>query len=182
MILVVDMNWEKGSLAYGEFVAPIVSAVEPLEECKVRHFSELSPKDLDASSKIVLSGTALKDFVTLQHLDKFSWVRTYPKPILGICAGIQTICKVFGESLTGCLQVGMTNITTIKPNPLFEGNFRAYALHSLSISPSSHSFTVLAKSPTCIEAVKHCKKDIYGVLFHPEVRNPQILRCFVELK
>ena len=66
MILVVDMNWAKGSLAYSEFVAPIVSAVEPLEECKVRHFSELSPKDLDDSSKVVLSGTALKDFVYIK--------------------------------------------------------------------------------------------------------------------
>jgi len=181
MILVVDMNWQKDSLAYGEFVAPILSVVEPLEEYQVRHFSELSPKDLDASSKMVLSGTTLKDFVTLKHLDKFSWVRTYPKPILGICAGIQTISKVFGESLTGCLQVGMTDITTVKPNPLFEGNFRAYALHSLSVAPS-HTFTVLAKSSTCVEALKHREKEIYGVLFHPEVRNPEILQRFVELK
>jgi anthranilate/para-aminobenzoate synthase component II len=181
MIMVVDMNWQKDSLGYSEFVAPIVSTVEPLEECRVRHFSEISRKDLDASSKVVLSGTTLKDFTTLKHLDKFSWVRTYRKPVLGICAGIQTICKVFGEPLTSCLQVGMTDIETEALNPLFEGRFRAYALHSLSVTPN-HTFAVLAKSSKCVEAVKHREREIYGVLFHPEVRNPQILWRFVELK
>ena len=38
MILVVDMNWKKDSLAYSEFVSPIVSVVEPLEQCEVKHF------------------------------------------------------------------------------------------------------------------------------------------------
>jgi len=181
VILVVDMNWQKDSLAYGEFVAPIVSVVKSFEECEVRHFSELSPQDLDASSKVVLSGTSLKDFTTLNHLEEFSWVRTYRKPVLGICAGVQTICKVFGETLTSCLQVGMIDIETVALNPLFEGKFRAYSLHSLSVAPN-HTFTVLGKSSECVEAVKHREKEIYGVLFHPEVRNPQILRRFVELK
>lgn len=180
MILVVDMNWQKDSLAYGEFVEPIVSAVEPIEKCRVRHFSELNPKDLDDSSKAVLSGTTLKDFASLNHLDKFNWVRTYRKPVLGICAGIQTICKVFGEPLNNCLQVGMIDIETVTSNPLFEGKFKAYALHSLSVVPL-HNFMVLAKSSTCVEALKHRKKDIYGVLFHPEVRNLQILQHFVEI-
>jgi GMP synthase (glutamine-hydrolysing) len=181
MILVVDMNWQKDSLAYGEFVVPIVSAVKSFEECQVRHFSELSPQDLEASSKVVLSGTSLKDFTTLNHLEKFNWLRTYRKPVLGICAGVQTICKVFGETLTSCLQVGMIDIETVTLNPLFEGKFRAYSLHSLSVAPS-RAFIVLGKSSECVEAVKHREKEIYGVLFHPEVRNPQILRRFVELK
>jgi anthranilate/para-aminobenzoate synthase component II len=181
MILVVDMNWKKDSLAYCEFVAPIVSVVEPLEECKVKHFLELDAQALNACRKVVLSGTTLKDFATLQQIDKFSWVKTFSKPVLGICAGIQTICQVFGELLTDCLQVGITDITTVKENPLFEGNFRAYALHSLAVAPSQ-TFTTLAESPTCIEAVKHKEKEIYGVLFHPEVRNPEILQRFLRLK
>jgi GMP synthase (glutamine-hydrolysing) len=181
MILVVDMNWRKDSLAYGEYVLPVVSTVEPFEECQVRHFSELSSKDLDASSKVILSGTALKDFATLNHVDKFRWVKTFSKPILGICAGIQTICKVFGEPLTSCLQIGMTDIETVAVNPLFENKFRVYALHSLSVIPS-YAFTVIAKSSECVEAVKHREKEIYGVLFHPEVRNSQILKRFVDLK
>jgi GMP synthase-like glutamine amidotransferase len=181
MILVVDMNWKKDSLAYGEFVAPIVSVVESLEGCRVKHFSEITAQDLALSSKVVLSGTTLKDFSTLKQLDKFSWVKTYSKPVLAICAGIQTMYQVFGEPLTGCLQVGMTDITTTTENPLFQGKFRAYALHSLSVVPNQ-TFIALAESPVCVEAVRHTRKEIYGVLFHPEVRNPEILQRFSELK
>jgi GMP synthase-like glutamine amidotransferase len=181
MILIVDMNWKQDSLAYNEFVAPIVAAVECLEECEVMHFSELSNVDFSRYSKVILSGTTLKDFTTLKHLDKFGWIKTLDKPILGICAGLETIAMVSGVSLKSCLQVGMIEITTTATNPLFEGDFKAYALHSLTVEPSD-TFIVLAKSDQCIEAVKQKDKPIYGVLFHPEVRNPQILSRFVQLK
>ncbi len=41
MILVVDMNWKRDSLAFNEFVSPIVSVVQPLEECEVKHFLDI---------------------------------------------------------------------------------------------------------------------------------------------
>ena len=90
MILVVDMNWKKDSLAFNEFVSPIVSAVQPLEECTVKHFLDVNPQELGGYGKIVLSGTALKDHATLKQVDKFSWVKAFDKPVLGICAGMQT--------------------------------------------------------------------------------------------
>jgi len=180
MILIVDMNWMRNSLAFNEFVLPIVSVVEPLEECMVKHFLEIDPAELCGYSKIVLSGTALKDHATLKQVDKFNWIKKYDKPILGICAGMQTISLVFGEPLTTCLQIGMTEITTLKENPLFQGTFKAYALHNYSVEPSQ-TFEALAESTKCIQAVKHKQKTIYGVLFHPEVRNQEILKLFVQI-
>ncbi len=180
MILVIDMNWKKDSLAYDEFVAPIVSAVEPLQECEVKHFSELSGDHFSSYSKIILSGTTLKDFATLDQTEKFSWVKAFNKPILGICAGIETIGKVFGVPLQSCLQIGMTEVVTVANNPLFNGTFKAYALHSLALEPSE-PFAALARSDRCVEAVKHKNKQIYGVLFHPEARNPEILQHFIQL-
>ncbi len=56
----------------------------------------------------------------------------------------------------------------------------AYALHSLSVKPSE-TFDVLAKSSKCIQAIKHKQKPTYGLLFHPEVRNSQILQHFITL-
>ena len=44
MILVVDMNWKKDSLGYYEFVLPIVSVAEDLDECVVKHYSKLQIK------------------------------------------------------------------------------------------------------------------------------------------
>ncbi len=179
MILIVDMNWKRDSLAFNEFVAPIVSVVQPLEECVVMHFLDVEQADLKIYSKIVLSGTALKDHATLKQVEKFNWIKKHDKPILGICAGMQTIALVFDVNLTDCLQVGMAEITTLKDNPLFKGNFSAYTLHNFSVEPTK-AFETLAKSTKCIQAIKHKQKNIYGVLFHPEVRNPEILKRFIQ--
>ncbi len=179
MILVVDMNWKRDSLAFNEFVSPIVSAVQPREKCEVKHFLEIGP-EISGYSKIVLSGTALKDHATLKQIEKFNWMKTCEKPILGICAGMQTISLAFDEPLKPCLQIGMTEITTLKDNQLFQGDFKAYALHNYSVA-TSQTFEVLAESAKCIQAIKHKQKDIYGVLFHPEVRNHEILKSFIQL-
>jgi len=180
MILIVDMNWKRNSLAFNEFVSPIVSVIQPLEEYKVKHFLDIEPSELNGYSKILLSGTALKDHATLKQVDKFGWVKMCDKPILGICAGMQTISLVFNESLVNCLQIGMTEIKTLEENPLIQGDFKAYTLHNYSVE-ATKTFEVLAKSAKCIQAIKHKQKNIYGVLFHPEVRNQDILKKFIQL-
>jgi GMP synthase (glutamine-hydrolysing) len=181
MILLVDMNWKRDSLAYNEFVASIASVIEPLEKCVVKHFLEVDPSEIGNYSHIVLSGNALKDHEAVKHVDRFNWIKESDKPILGVCAGMQTTSLVFDVPLTPCLQIGMTEIKTIKENPLFQGKFSAYALHNFSIQPSE-VFDVLAESSKCIQAIKHKHKKIYGVLFHPEVRNQEILRQFLTLE
>jgi GMP synthase-like glutamine amidotransferase len=179
MILIVDMNWKKDSLAFNEFVLPIVSVVRPLEEFMVKHFLDIELSELSCCSKILLSGTALKDHATLKLIDKFNWIKTCDKPILGICAGMQTISLLFDEPLVKCLQIGMIEISTLKENILFQGDFKAYVLHNYSVK-QSQTFKVLAESTKCIQAIKHKQKNIYGVLFHPEVRNQEILKAFIQ--
>ena len=180
MILVVDMNWKQDSLAYSEFVSPILSVIEHLDSCRVIHFSDIDSSKYNDYSKIILSGTTLKDFEAQKHVDKFQWIKNCDKPILGICAGMQIISLTYDVSLTRCLQVGMTEITTKQANPLFKGIFQAYTLHSFSTKPSK-TFDTLATSTKCIQAIKHKQKLIYGVLFHPEVRNQSILLEFAKL-
>ena len=178
MILVVDMNYKKASLGFFEFVLPIVSIAEELDEVAVKHYTEIKREDIDKSSSIILSGTALKDHTTLSQTEKFEWTRTCEKPLLGICAGMQTLGLVFGSSLKKCLGIGMTQITTLKPNFLFSSDFKAYSLHNFSVESSS-DFEVLAESEQCLQAVKHRQRDVYGVLFHPEVRNKEIIQRFI---
>jgi GMP synthase (glutamine-hydrolysing) len=178
MILIVDLNFKKDSLGFYEFVSPIVAIVEELDECVVRHYLEVTQEDLRKCSKIILSGTALKDNFTLNQPDKFEWIKDYGKPILGICAGMQTIGVVFGARLEKCFEIGMVQVTTLMSNPLFSSSFKVYALHNYSVQPSQE-FDMLADSATCAQAIKHKQKEIYGVLFHPEARNKEILHRFV---
>ena len=180
MILIVDMNWKKDSLGYYEFVLPIASIVKSLDAYTVKHYLEVTNKDLSQCDIVILSGTALKDTATLSQLEKFQWLKETGKPVLGICAGMETTGLVYGMRLTRCLEIGMTLVNVVKENPLFSGGLKAYSLHSVCVEPSA-DFEVLAESTKCVQVIKHKIKPIYGVLFHPEVRNPELIKRFIQL-
>ena len=178
MILVVDMNSIENPLGFYEFVLPIVSIAEELEKCTIKHYLEVNEKSLNSYDKIVLSGSALKNTVTLNQTGRFKWLRDCGKPVLGICAGMQTIGLFFGGRMEKCREIGMTDIATSKANLLFSSKFKAYSLHNYALVPSA-DFEVLAESANCVQAIKHKQKDVYGVLFHPEVRNKEVLQRFI---
>ncbi len=180
MILIVDMCMKKDSLSAAEFTLPIASMIRGKSDFLIRHYSKIDSKDIGRSEKIILSGTALKDNQFIKDIDMFSWIKTCKKPILGICAGMEAIALAFGSSLKQHKEIGMAEIRTKKKNPLFSGNFKAYELHSYAIEPSD-DFDILAESKGCIQAIKHKRKEIYGLMFHPEVRNRDIVDSFVEL-
>jgi GMP synthase (glutamine-hydrolysing) len=182
MILIVDMNYKKESLGYEEFVSPIVSIAGRKGKVKVKHFSDLRQESLPTFEKVILSGTALKDHATLRCVGKFDLLKTFKYPVLGICAGMQTMALAFGSRLQRHVEIGMREITTVKENPLFSSKFNAYTLHNYSVKPYP-DFEVLATASECnrIEAIKHKERDLYGVLFHPEVRNADIIERFLSL-
>ena len=65
MILVVDMNSKENPFGLYEFVQPIVAIAEELEKCRVKHYLDVDGKSLSGYDKIILSGSALKDTITL---------------------------------------------------------------------------------------------------------------------
>jgi GMP synthase-like glutamine amidotransferase len=178
MILVVDMNSEENSFGFSEFVLPILSIAEKLEKCTVKRYFEVSEKDLNGCDKVILSGSALKNTVTLSQIAQFKWLKDCGTPVLGICAGMQTISLVFGGRLVKCREIGMTEVVTLKETVLFSSSFKAYTLHNYAIVPSAE-FEVLAESAKCVQAIKHKRKELYGVLFHPEVRNKEVIQRFI---
>jgi GMP synthase-like glutamine amidotransferase len=179
MILVVDMNSKKNSFGFHEFVLPIVSIAEELEKCDVKHYLEVNGKSLNSYDKIILSGSALKNTVTLDQTARFTWLKDCGKPVLGICAGMQTAGLVFGGRMEKCREIGMTEIEASKENILFSSTFKVYALHNYALVPPAE-FEVLAESAKCVHAIKHRQKNIYGVLFHPEVRNTEVVQRFIQ--
>jgi GMP synthase-like glutamine amidotransferase len=178
MILVVDMNSEVNSFGFFEFVRPILLIAEKLEKCSVKRYFEVSEKDLKGCDKVILSGSALKNTATLSQIAQFKWLKDCGTPVLGICAGMQTISLVFGGRLVKCREIGMTEIVTLKKNLLFSSGFKAYTLHNYAIVPSAE-FEMMAESAKCVQAIKHKRKELYGVLFHPEVRNKEVIQRFI---
>ncbi len=178
MILIVDMNSKENPFGLQEFVLPVVSIAEKIEKCRVQHYLEVNATSLNVYDMIILSGSALKDTVTLGQPVCFEWLINCSKPVLGICAGMQTIGSVFGGRVKKCREIGMTKIATRKRNILFSSTFKVYALHNYVLLPPDE-FDVLAESTSCIHAIKHKRKNLYGVLFHPEVRNIEVVKRFI---
>ncbi len=173
MILIVDMTHK--DLGFYEFVLPICKIVGVLEVYEVKHYTEVEKIEHE---KVILSGTALKDNEYLKNMESFEWLKTCSVPVLGICAGMQVIGLVFNSLVISCKEIGMTEVKTVRENPLFSLTFPAYELHNYGIDPSD-DFEVLAVSERCIQGIKHKKRDIYGVLFHPEVRNGDVINRFI---
>lgn len=182
MILIVDLCHGKDSLSAEEFVKPVVAIAQHIDQCKVKHFSELKGADIEDAHKIILCGTARRDDSFRKNLSAFGWLKSSvaDKPILGICAGMQAIGLVFGCRLVECKEIGMWKIMTKRSNSLFSGVFEAYELHGYAVNPSP-DFEILAKSNGCAQVMKHRSRQLYGVQFHPEVRNPEIIERFLRL-
>jgi GMP synthase (glutamine-hydrolysing) len=178
MILIIDMCYEKDSLSNLEFVQPIRRIVESAgKKTKVVHFSELDAETIGHSERIIMCGTALKDNEFVYHKDAFEFLKDYKKPVLGICAGMQMIALVFGGKLIQEKEIGMTQVITM--DPIFgDTMISAYELHGNGIV-APEGFHVIAENVKGIQAIQ--KDRIYGIVFHPEVRNKQLILNFLKL-
>lgn len=169
-VLIINLN--KHDLAYHEFITPIISIIK---EADVVHYKEsYNPNNYD---KIILGGTPLKDNEFLENIKLFNWIDDFKKPVLGICAGAEVIALRLKCRLTTNKSIGLKKIKTINNNPLFKGEFEAYCLHSLSVElRNEKGYTELAENT---EAFMF--NNLYGIMFHPEVRNIYIVKKFINL-
>jgi GMP synthase (glutamine-hydrolysing) len=183
MILIIDCCSGRESLSYDEFVRPVLGIAMERDACAARHISQVEGNDLLSADGIIICGTALMDNDFLKHARRFIALKRLEKPVLGICAGMQIISKVFGGGIERLQEIGMTRIRVVKKDPLFSGKreFGAYSLHNLC-AKLPPSFTELARSSGCLQAFRHDMKPVYGVLFHPEVRNRWIIDNFLKMQ
>lgn len=173
-----------------EFVKPIKSILCELDETFfVKHYSKLTKEDLGSCSKIIICGTSLKDNLFLKDIKSFSWLKFFNKPVLGICAGMQILGLVYGGELKKKKEIGL-----LFEN--FENNFlglegseevhQVYHLHGNYVDFTKlNDFDIAVRSnyeEKIALAVKHKEKPIYGVLFHPEVRQKEMIKKFINKK
>jgi anthranilate/para-aminobenzoate synthase component II len=178
MILVINVCREK--LHYPEFVKPIEKILEKNEiGFFTKSFLDLTQKDFGKADKIIICGTSLKDNFYSEHPEKFEWINECNKPILGICAGMQIIGLVNKNK----------KLDKKKDIVFFKENFRkeflglngeneVYHLHNFYFDFNLLKDFEIYNNREIAQAVKHKNKEIYGVLFHPEVRNKEMIVNF----
>ncbi|MBI4145666.1 hypothetical protein HY493_05700 [Candidatus Woesearchaeota archaeon] len=177
MTLVISTCAEE--LSEPEFVTPLAR----IARCHVKHYRSVSPKDIAKADRIIISGTALKDFAYLDS--DWSWLKDVKIPVLGICAGWQVLLQAvptYPVGLVDDVVIGPREVEVIASNPLATGRFSAYFLHTKN---GAGVFDVLAVVNTLEGPVpcmfKHPSRELYGCSFHPEVMNEEIIQNFLDL-
>jgi len=157
-----------------------------------------------SADKIIFPGvgeaSSAMNYLKQRKLDEA--IKSAKQPLLGICLGLQLLCKNSEENNTDCLgifdtevkrfrsnnlkipQIGWNNIEPI-PNELFNGvmeNPYCYFVHSYFTEIAEHT---IAKTNYINDFSSALQKDnFYGVQFHPEKSaetGEKILKNFLEL-
>ena len=174
-ILLISTCKEK--LSEYEFVKPIVEIINSFDY-DIVNYRNLETLNLQIYDKVIICGTSLKDNDYLNYLFDFNRLKNHGKGLLGICSGFQIICSMFDEEIIVQEEIGMIKVETQIKNPLASGTFQAYNMHNFSVDEVT-SFNVLAKSENTIQMISHKKINAFGVSFHPEVRNQEIITNFL---
>jgi len=181
-ILLINICKEK--LHYYEFVKPIENILrKENKEFFIKNYKDVQQKDLEECSKVIICGTSLKDNEFLDSVNRrfWNWIKDFSKPLLGICGGMQIIGLIFGGRFGQKTEIGFYK-------EHFEANFlglfeqqEVYHLHNNFVDFSRLSeFEIYCINPEkIVQAVKHRQKELYGVLFHPEVRNKSLITNFL---
>jgi GMP synthase (glutamine-hydrolysing) len=167
-------------------------------------------RDLDVETNIVPNTTLLKD-LEKENIQGFVLSGGAPRigldsklgncaeyldnaefPILGICAGHQFMARHFGGEVKPSIlpEFGQVELTLCNmDDPLFKGVSKksiVWESHNDEVTVLPKDFILLAESENCkTQAMRHKKKQFYGLQFHPEVEHTQygeqIFQNFIQL-
>ena len=96
-------------------------------------------------------------------------------PVLGICYGMQLACVALGGAVhpSPSREFGRAHCTILEAGGLFEGvppDTPVWMSHGDQVQSVNGDFIALAATPTCaVAAVRHVRRPVYGLQFHPEV-------------
>ena len=162
-----------------------------------------NPEEIKAADKVIFPGvgeaSSAMGMLKASGLDVL--IPTLTQPVLGICLGMQLMCKSSEEGNTEGLgifdvavkrfdnsvkvpQMGWNTITDLKSD-LFKdvkNQEFMYSVHSFYAENCKESIATTTYSIDFASALQH--NNFYGVQFHPEkssTAGEQILKNFIEL-
>ena len=185
----------------------IQSVLYALERLGVNATVTDDPALIQASDKVIFPGVgeASTSMAYLKERNLDQLIVSLKQPVLGICLGMQLMCKHSAENDTNCLgifeeqvlafktteimhkvpQIGWNNITNLKTD-LFNGvleNSFAYFVHGYYAGLGANTIATTDYIQSYSSGLN--KDNFYGVQFHPEKSaevGEQIIQNFLSLK
>jgi len=184
----------------------IQSVLYALERIGINAVVTADHAQIRSADKVIFPGVgeAGSAMNSLRETNLDGLIKNLKQPVLGICVGMQLLCKYSEENNTTCLgvfdepvkkftvetkgfkvpQIGWNNISNLK-SPLMQGvneNSYCYFVHSYYVPDNAYSVaTTNYVQPYC--SAIH-KDNFYGVQFHAEksaAAGEQILKNFIQL-
>lgn len=185
----------------------IQSVKYALDRLGVEYVVSDDPEVLKSADKVLFPGvgeaSSAMQYLKKTNLDKVLCSLT--QPFLGICLGLQLMCKESVENNTKCLDIfdytvnkfdcdkgfkiphmGWNQITFDETNPLFKGiaqNSFVYFVHSYYVPKGDETLAICNYAEVDFSAGLF-KDNYYGVQFHPEKSGEvgsKLLKNFVEM-
>jgi len=152
-------------------------------------FQELQQKNIQG---LVLSGGAPRIGLGSNLGNCAEYLDNANFPILGICAGHHFMARHFGGKVkpSKLPEFGQIELTLcVDDDPMFIGVPKksiVWESHNDEVTILPKDFRKLGESENCtIQAIRHKKKQFYGLQFHPEVEHTQfgeqIFKNFIHL-
>jgi GMP synthase (glutamine-hydrolysing) len=132
-----------------------------------------SAKEYDG---IIISGSPLMwsdSKCQSKYQNKFAWIKTIKKPVLGVCFGHQTIGLIYGSSIRHDKLLKKKIFIDFQGKDRITKGFNKRAkfmeYHEEFISLPKKFILLGTSEKDNVEIFKHPTKPIYGTQFHPEL-------------
>jgi len=183
----------------------IQSVLFALERIGIEAIVTDNHEEILAADKVIFPGVgeASSAMNSLKEANLDQLIKKLQQPVLGICVGMQLLCKYSEENDTTCLgvfeepvqkfvsvnglkvpQIGWNTISDLK-SPLMKGipeNSYCYFVHSYYVPLTAHAIATTDYIQPYAAAIH--TNNFYGVQFHAEKSakaGEQILKNFIEL-
>ena len=170
-----------------EFTKPLQAITKSAGlQSVVIEYSECQKTDFSDYAGVLISGSPQGDDIVEHHKPYFKWIKSFEKPVFGICAGHHVTGALFGAKLLRSEEPesGDFSVEIVKDDPVFQGlpsSFKVKQMHNDSVTVPEN-FELLATARTCKNQImKHKQKPLYTSQFHPEFYNTDLLENFISI-
>ena len=145
-----------------------------VESPTIISYEDLDPHNIPKGTTVLLTGG--HQYPVLWHKKQYgkeaALIKKHKGPVIGICLGFELIAHTYGSHLHLLNERRKGEVTLIPTGlgPLtIPASVAVYENHNWSVQKLKRPLRALARSEYGIEILKHSRKPIYGMQFHPEM-------------